>query len=70
MDIVKLIESHWMQIGFFWLATQTFLKGLQDAIDAEPVDIKTKPLARIAYYMNAIGQYTVLGNRVKPIGGK
>lgn len=70
MDIIKWLEEHWMQIGFGWLATQTFLKGLQDAIDAEPVDIKDKPLAKISYYMGAIGGYVFTGNRIKQIGGK
>ena len=70
MDAIKYLESHWMQIGMGWLATQAFLKGLQDSIDAEPVDIKSKPIARVSYYMSAISSYLFLGNRPQAIGGK
>lgn len=67
MNIFHWAQDHWMQIGFGWLATQTFLKAVQDAIDAEPIDLKAKPFARIAYYMQAVGSYLFTGNRVQPI---
>ena len=66
---MKFLQNHWIQIGVAWILIQNFLKALQDAIDAEPPEIKAKPIARISYYMQAIGGYLFAGNRIKSIGG-
>lgn len=65
MDIVHIVKSHLVQIGLGWLLVQNFLKALQDAIDAEPKGLQ--PIARIVYYMQAIGGYVFAGNRIQPI---
>lgn len=63
------LSTHWSWSGFVatWLSIQTILKGLQDAEDAEPPDLKDKPIGKMAYYMQAIANYAFLGNRIKPI---
>ncbi len=65
MDILTWFKFHWMEIGIGWLAVQTFLKAIQDAIDAEPKGLE--PIARIVYYMQATGGYLFTGNRIQPI---
>jgi len=65
MNIQNWLSGHWIQIGVVWILVQNFLKALQDAIDAEPKGLQ--PIARIVYYMNAVGQYLFIGNRVKSI---
>lgn len=65
MAIYQWLQAHWMQIGLGWLAAQTFLKSVQDAIDAEPKGLTA--INRILYYMQAIGGYLFAGNRVQPI---
>lgn len=67
MNIEQWLSSHWMQIGVGWILVQNFLKAIQDAIDAEPKGLQ--PIARVVYYMQAVGGYLFAGNRVKPIGG-
>lgn len=61
------LASHWVQIGVVWFFVQNFLKALQDAEDAEPPAVKDKPIARVSYYMNAIGAYIFTGNRIQSI---
>jgi len=62
MDHLTIITA----IGVAWLFIQNFLKALQDAIDAEPKDLKP-PFGRIVYYMQAIGGYLFAGNRIQSI---
>jgi hypothetical protein len=64
--ITSWIVSHLAQIGVCWLAIQKFLTSIQDAIDAQPKDLKP-PLGKLIYYMQAIGGYLFLGNRAKAI---
>jgi hypothetical protein len=59
------LSAHWVQIGVVWFFVQNFLKALQDAEDSEPKGLQ--PIARISYYMQAIGNYLFLGNRIQPI---
>ena len=66
MDIIKLIESHWVQIGIFWFAVQNFLKALQDTLGAMPTGLSR--LAQVVFLMQNIGGYLFLGQR--PQGGK
>lgn len=70
MGIEHWIMSHKALLLALWLAIQTILKAVQDAIDAEPIELKTKPFARISYYMQAISGYLLAGNRIKSIGGQ
>lgn len=65
--MIQWLSSHWIQIGFGWVFIQNLLKSLQDAEDSEPPDLKLKPIARISYYMSAIGGYLFTGNRIQPI---
>jgi hypothetical protein len=60
-------EALWMKIGLAWVLIQNILKAAQDAEDSEPPNLKDKPLARIAYYMQAVGSYLFTGNRIQPI---
>lgn len=61
------LSQHWVQIGVVWFFVQNFLKALQDAEDAEPPEVKAKPIARVSYYMGSIGGYLFTGNRIQPI---
>ena len=67
MDIYTWLQNHWVQIGVGWILIQNLLKAVQDAIDAEPPELKTKPLARVSYYMTAVGGYLFAGNRIQAI---
>lgn len=62
------LSSHWAQIGVSWFVVQNFLKALQDAEDVEPPELKSKPIARMSYYMQAMGSYLFLGNRPTKTG--
>lgn len=66
MDIIKWLETHWVQIGVCWFAIQNLLKALQDTMDAIPKGLP--PLAKIYWFMQGIGGYLFLGNRPQPIG--
>lgn len=66
MQILNLISKHWVEIGMVYLLVLKFLTVLQDAIDAEPKDLKP-PFGKILYYMSAIGQYLSFGNRPQAI---
>lgn len=59
------LSSHWIQIGMAWVLIQNFLKSIQDAVDAEPKGLQ--PLAKIIYYMQAVGGYLFVGNRIQSI---
>lgn len=68
----KILSDHAAliaELGVAWLFLQNFLKALQDALDAEPPDLKNKPLGKIVYYMQAIGGYLFMGQRIQSIGG-
>jgi len=65
MEAWHWLQAHWVQIGLGWLAVQTFLKSVQDAIDAEPKGLQ--PIAKVIYYMQAIGGYLFAGNRAQAI---
>lgn len=54
------------EIGFVWLTVQKLLTAVQDAVDAEPKDLKP-PFGKVLYYMQAIGGYLFAGNRPQPI---
>jgi hypothetical protein len=54
------------EIAVAWLSIQKFLTAVQDAIDAQPKDLKP-PFGKLIYYMTAIGNYLFLGNRIQPI---
>lgn len=54
------------EAGFVWLTITKLLTGIQDAVDAEPKDLKP-PFGRIIYYMTAISGYVFAGNRIQPI---
>ena len=54
------------EIGFVWLAIQKFLTAVQDAVDAEPKDLKP-PFGKVIYYMTSIGKYIGWGDRPKSI---
>lgn len=54
------------EIGFVWLTIQKFLTAVQDAVDAQPKDLKP-PFGAIVYYMSAVGNYLFLGNRPQAI---
>ena len=54
------------EILAIWLGIQKLLTAVQDAIDAEPRDLKP-PFGRVLYYMQAISSYAIAGNRVQPI---
>lgn len=54
------------EIGFVWLAIQKFLTAVQDAVDAQPKDLKP-PFGFVIYYMSSIGNYLFLGNRPQAI---
>lgn len=54
------------EIGFVWLAIQKFLTAIQDAVDAQPKDLKP-PFGKIIYYMTSIGGYLFAGNRPQAI---
>lgn len=67
MEILHQVKAHWIQIAICWFAVQKFLTSVQDAIDAMPRNLP--PIAKIVYFMQAIGNYLFLGNRVQSIGG-
>jgi hypothetical protein len=62
MQIYYWLGRHWVEIGVIYLFVIKVLTILQDAIDAEPKDLKP-PFGKILYYMSAIGQYLSFGNR-------
>lgn len=71
MEILKYIQNHASviaEVGVAWLFIQNFLKAIQDAVDAQPVNLKP-PFGKIIYYMQAVGGYLFLGNRIQKIGG-
>lgn len=60
----------WDKIALIWLIVVKVLTVVQDAIDAEPKDLKP-PFGKAIYYLTAIGGYLGLGNRPQAItGGK
>lgn len=70
MDPITWLSKHGAliaEIGFVWLFIQNFLKAWQDAINAEPKDLKP-PFGKIVYYMSAIGGYIFAGRRPQAIG--
>ena len=71
MHIYNFIIRHWAEIGVVYLLVLKFLTVVQDAVDAQPKDLKP-PFGKILYYMSAIGQYLSFGNRptaITPQGG-
>jgi hypothetical protein len=66
---MEILHKHWAEIGVIYLIIVKVLTAVQDAVDAEPKDLKP-PFGKVIYYMTAIGGYIGLGNRIKPIGGK
>lgn len=68
MEYYNWAVRHWVEIGVAWLAIIKILTNVQDAIDAEPKDLKP-PFGKILYYMSALSQSLFLGNRPQAIGG-
>lgn len=69
MNIYDWIQHHGLlitEISVVWLAITKFLTAIQDAIDAEPKDLKP-PFGKIIYYMKSISGYAFAGNRVQSI---
>lgn len=58
----------WDKIALIWLIAVKVLTVVQDAIDAEPKDLKP-PFGKAIYYLTAIGGYLGLGNRPQAITG-
>jgi hypothetical protein len=56
----------WAEVGVAWLAVIKVLTVVQDAVDAEPKDLKP-PFGKVLYYMGALGQSLILGNRPQAI---
>ena len=53
---------NWTQIGVAWLMIIKILTVVQDAIDAQPKDLKP-PFGKAIYYLTAIGGSLGFGNR-------
>ena len=62
MDVLHYIQTNWAQIGVVYLIIIKVLTAIQDAVDAEPKDLKP-PFGRIIYYLQAVGGYLSIGNR-------
>ena len=61
---------HVPEISVIYLVVLKVLTAVQDAIDAEPKDLKP-PFGKAIYYLTAVGGYLGLGNRPQAItGGK
>ncbi len=68
MDIQTFLTKHWVEISVGYLLVLKVLTGIQDAVDAEPKDLKP-PFGKIIYYMKALSGYLGTGNRPQSIGG-
>ena len=72
MDVIQFISKHWAEIGVAWFVIKV-MTAIQDAVDAEPSGLKP-PFGKLLYYMPAIGQSLIIGNRpasiTPPTGGK
>lgn len=66
MNIEQYLTNHWMQFAVGWVLVQNFLKAVQDAVDAQPKDLKP-PFGYVLYYMQAVGGYLFAGTRIKNI---
>jgi len=63
---MNYIQHHLAEIGVVYLIVLKVLTAVQDAIDAEPKDLKP-PFGKAIYYITAIGGYLGLGNRPQAI---
>ena len=69
MEIIgQILVKHWAEIGVAWLAIIKILTAFQDAVDAEPKDLKP-PFGKVIYYMQSMSGYLFMGNRPQSIGG-
>jgi hypothetical protein len=68
MDIQGFLTKHWVEINVGYLLILKVLTGIQDAVDAEPKDLKS-PFGKAIYYLTAISGYLFAGNRPQAIGG-
>lgn len=68
MNLLSLISKHWAETGVIYLLVLKFLTIIQDAVDAEPKDLKP-PFGKAIYYLTAISGYLFAGNRPQAIGG-
>ena len=65
-----LRQIHFAEIVSIYYVIIKSLTVVQDAIDAQPKDLKP-PLGKVIYYLTAIGGSLGLGNRPQAItGGK
>jgi hypothetical protein len=62
MEIYNWIVNHLTGLGVLYLLLIKVLTIVQDAVDAQPKDLKP-PFGKLIYYMNAIGQALTIGNR-------
>ena len=70
-NILELLRKiHFAEISVAYLLVIKVLTAIQDAVDAEPKDLKP-PFGKVIYYLQAVGGYLGLGNRPQSItGGK
>jgi hypothetical protein len=67
-DVLQFIGKHWVDFGVAWLLIIKWLTVVQDAVDAQPKDLKP-PFGKLLYYMSAISQSMLIGNRPQAITG-
>jgi len=69
MHILEFLRNiHFAEITAAYLVIIKVLTVIQDAVDAQPKDLKP-PFGKVIYYLTAIGGSLGLGNRPQAIGG-
>lgn len=60
---MEFIQQNWEHIVIIYLALNTFLKSVHDAIDSTPVESNKTVLDKILNVMDKISSYLILGKR-------